>query len=165
MTENTESGPRGWMPRERWEALVRGEGCPLCAEIAAGVEANAYFHKIADLQVSELRLAANQNGPGYCVLVCKRHVREPYELSLEEQTMFFEDMMSAGRALERVFEPTKMNFELLGNLVPHLHCHINPRYYGDPWPGSPVRPGVPPVLLTPREYRERVGQIRAALGQ
>jgi diadenosine tetraphosphate (Ap4A) HIT family hydrolase len=151
------------MPRERWDALVRGEGCPLCAEIASGVESNAYFHKIADLRISELRLAANQNVPGYCVLVCKQHVREPYELESDERALFFEDMMSAAQALEWVFAPTKMNFELLGNIVPHLHCHINPRQYGDPWPGSPVRPGEELVLLTPQEYRDRVERIRAAL--
>ncbi len=151
------------MPRETWDALGRGESCPLCAELASGVQANAYFHKVADLRVSELRLAANQNVPGYCVLVCKRHVREPYELSPEERGLFFEDMMATGLAVERVFRPVKMNFELLGNLVPHLHCHINPRYYGDPWPGSPVRPGVQPAYLTPDEYREREARIRAAL--
>lgn len=163
MPEPVGSEPSGWVPRDQWEALVRGESCPLCAEIASGVEANAYFHKVADLRISELRLAANQNVPGYCVLVCKKHVREPYELSPDERARFFDDMMSAAEALERVFEPTKMNFEMLGNIVPHLHCHINPRYYGDPWPGSPIRPGARPVLLTPREYEARAGQIRAAL--
>jgi hypothetical protein len=25
----------GWMPREKWDALVRGEGCPLCVEVAS----------------------------------------------------------------------------------------------------------------------------------
>ncbi len=29
-----------WMPRERWEALVRGEDCPLCAEVASLDAAN-----------------------------------------------------------------------------------------------------------------------------
>ncbi len=156
--------PSGWMPREDWDALVRGEGCPLCAEMASGIQANEYFHKVADLAISELRLAANQNVRGYCVLVCKKHVREPYELRSVERAIFFEDMMSSALALERVFQPIKMNFEMLGNLVPHLHCHINPRYYGDPWPGSPIGPGVPHVLLPPEEYEARARQIRAALG-
>jgi diadenosine tetraphosphate (Ap4A) HIT family hydrolase len=43
-------------------------------------------------------------------------------------------MMRVGQALETVFKPLKMNFEILGNAVPHLHGHIVPRYYGDPAP-------------------------------
>ncbi len=160
-----EAAPRTWMPRERWDALVRGEGCPLCAAVAATEPADAYGHTIADLDLGRLRLAANQFVPGYCVLICARHVREPYDLSVRERTAFFEDMMRAARALEAVFAPVKMNFEILGNAVPHLHCHIKPRFYGDPAPGAPIDPDAARVLLTPEKLAERVGAIRAALAR
>jgi diadenosine tetraphosphate (Ap4A) HIT family hydrolase len=65
--------------------------------------------------------------------------------------------------LEAVFRPVKMNFEILGNAVPHLHCHIKPRYYGDPAPGKPIHPDERVVRLSPTEYEQRVGQIRTAL--
>lgn len=152
------------MPHDRWDALVRGEDCPFCVELANDVQANELFRRIAELQVTELLLAANENVAGYCVLVFKRHVREPYELSERDCAAFFQDLMNAARALEWVFNPTNMNFEMLGNVVPHLRCHINSRYYGDPWPGSPVRPGLEPVLMTDSQYRSRVAEIRAALG-
>jgi diadenosine tetraphosphate (Ap4A) HIT family hydrolase len=74
------------------------------------------------------------------MLLCKKHLREPYELPHDEQHLFFEDMMRVGRALESVFAPVKMNFEMLGNSVPHLHCHIKPRYYGDPPVAFPFGP-------------------------
>jgi diadenosine tetraphosphate (Ap4A) HIT family hydrolase len=156
--------PEQWMPRERWDALVRGEGCPLCASLAADVAADAYSYTVADLRVSRLWLAANQSVPGYCVLVARRHVREPYELPPDEQAAFFGDLMRAGRALERAFGAVKMNFELLGNAIPHLHCHVKPRYYGDPAPGRPIHPDAQPHRLTAAEYEERVATIRAALG-
>src|SRR3954454_22157064 len=108
-----EVGPSGWMPRERWDALVRGEGCPLCGAVVATEEVDEYGTTIADLGVSRLRLAANQFSPGYCVLICARHVREPYDLAEGERTAFFEDLMRAARALERVYQPAKMNFEIL----------------------------------------------------
>jgi diadenosine tetraphosphate (Ap4A) HIT family hydrolase len=152
-----------WMPRERWDALLRGEECPVCAEVATNEPANDDGYTVADLAMSRLRLSIHQSLPGYCVLLCKIHVREPYELPDEEQLLFFEDMMRVGRALELVFRPVKMNFELLGNSVPHLHCHIKPRYYGDPAGGIPIWPDQYPVALTPIEYEERVGLIRAAL--
>jgi diadenosine tetraphosphate (Ap4A) HIT family hydrolase len=72
-------------------------------------------------------------------------------------------MMHVAQALERLFDPVKMNFAMLGNLVPHLHAHIQPRYYGDPAPGRPIGPGDPIVTLTHQEYEDRVRQIQAAL--
>jgi diadenosine tetraphosphate (Ap4A) HIT family hydrolase len=46
--------------------------------------------------------------------------------------------MLVGRALERHFEPVKLNYQLLGNSVPHLHAHLLPRDADDPRPGWPV---------------------------
>ena len=159
-------GQGGWMPRERWEALMRGDDCPLCGAVAASEPADAYGVTIADLGLSRLRLAANQFSPGYCVLICARHVVEPYDLADEERAIFFGDMMRAARALERVYRPTKMNFELLGNAVPHLHCHLIPRYYGDAAPSTPLQLHLPEQtrLLSAEEYAGWAGPIRAALG-
>ncbi len=56
------------MPRERWDALVRGDGCPLCAEIAAGEAENRHGFVVADLRISQLRLSREQHVPGWCVL-------------------------------------------------------------------------------------------------
>jgi hypothetical protein len=72
-------------------------------------------------------------------------------------------MMRVGRALEQVFASVKMNFELLGNAVPHLHCQIKPRYYGDPASGIPIWPDAYPHDLAPEEYEKRVAAISAAL--
>ncbi len=157
------TGSQEWMPREQWDALVRGQGCPACTEVTSGEPANEHGFFVADLDFSRLRLAANQFVTGYCVLLCHRHVREPYELSQQERSMFFEDMMRVGRARERVFDPMKMNFTILGNAVPHLHSHILPRYHGDPAPHHPIDPNADQVLLGPEEYKQRVDRIRSAL--
>lgn len=74
-------------------------------------------------------------------------------------------MTVAAQALERAFSAVKMNFELLGNAVPHLHCHIKPRYYGDPPPGKSIHPDEREVRLSPQEYGQRVDGIREALGR
>jgi len=154
-----------WMPRETWDALVRGEGCPLCGAITATHSADEFGFTIADLEISRLRLVTNQYVQGYCVLICHKHVREPYELAANEQALFFEDMMRAGKVLEQVFAATKMNFQILGNAVPHLHAHILPRYYGDDAPGRPIVPDAHTVLLAPEAYEARVRRIRDALGE
>ena len=58
-----------------------------------------------------------------------------------------------------------MNYELLGNLVPHIHWHLVPRLEGDPEPQGPVwRVEHEPRALPLDEARRRIAEIRAALG-
>src|SRR4051794_32235891 len=100
--------PAEWMPREEWDALARRDGCPLCVEVSSdgadgADDADAFF--VADLTFSRLLLARNQYVSGYSVLICREHVREPYELSRDRYQEFFDDLMAAGAALDRVFQP------------------------------------------------------------
>jgi diadenosine tetraphosphate (Ap4A) HIT family hydrolase/predicted kinase len=156
--------PSPWMAREQWDALVRGDDCPLCGDIASTATENAYGFFVGDLRMSRLMLAREFHVPGRCVLMCRRHVREPHELSTIEQHTFFDDMLRVGKILEQVHAAVKMNYQILGNAVPHLHVHIQPRYFGDPFPGQPVGgPPRQPVILSDVEYRQQVEAIRAAL--
>jgi diadenosine tetraphosphate (Ap4A) HIT family hydrolase len=65
------------------------------------------------------------------------HVAEPTELAPEEAAAYWRELLRVGRALEERFEPVKLNYELLGNSLPHLHTHVMPRYEDDPKPGIP----------------------------
>lgn len=153
-----------WMPRDKWESLVRGEGCPLCQEVAMAGASNKGGYFVADLGITHLRFSANQYVSGYSVLICRKHVREPYELLRGDRVQYFEDLMRVGKAIEHVFSATKLNYEILGNSVPHLHCHIIPRYFGDPFPNRPVPlPFAESVFLSSEQYQDRVEQIRQAL--
>ncbi len=68
-------------------------------------------------------------------------------------------------AIARVFQPVKMNYELLGNQVPHIHWHLVPRLATDPDLRQPIwRVDHDPVALDPATARERVEAIRRALG-
>jgi hypothetical protein len=60
------------MPREQWDALARGENCPVCAELASDRHANEEGFFVADLDLSRLRLARNQYVQGY-----PRYYRDP----------------------------------------------------------------------------------------
>jgi diadenosine tetraphosphate (Ap4A) HIT family hydrolase len=153
-----------WMPREQWDALVRGENCPLCTALQSPETDDRHGFTVARLDLSLVKLQRNQYPPGFCVLICTRHVREPHHLTAEEQALFWGDMMRVAQALEQVFTPVKMNFEILGNATPHLHALLKPRFYGDAAPNRPIGPGDPIVTLTPHEYEERVRLIRTALG-
>jgi diadenosine tetraphosphate (Ap4A) HIT family hydrolase len=152
-----------WMPRERWNAMVSGENCPACKALSSTENNNEHGYKICDLSISRLVLQINQYVPGYCILVCLNHVREPYELSPENANSYFNDLMRVGNALEKVYHSDKLNFLMLGNAVPHLHCHILPRYYGDDAPGKPINYDAKVIKLKPEEYQKRVEDIRNTL--
>ena len=49
-------------------------------------------------------------------------------LTPEERALFLTDLLQAGEALERAYAADKINYQILGNLVPHLHAHMQPRF-------------------------------------
>ncbi len=69
---------------------------------------------------------------GYCIAVCRHHVRELFELDPGVRHAYIDEIANVGNALAKVFEPRKLNVEMLGNQVPHLHCHLFPRSILDP---------------------------------
>jgi diadenosine tetraphosphate (Ap4A) HIT family hydrolase len=69
--------------------------------------------------------------PGYCVLVSRGHASELSQLG-PDRAAYLDEMATLAHAIEACFRPHKLNYELLGNLVPHLHWHLFPRPAGDP---------------------------------
>jgi diadenosine tetraphosphate (Ap4A) HIT family hydrolase len=69
---------------------------------------------------------------GYCVLVSRRHAEELSDLDDATRRAFLDEMSVLARAIERAFRPVKMNYELLGNQLRHLHWHLFPRRADDP---------------------------------
>jgi diadenosine tetraphosphate (Ap4A) HIT family hydrolase len=68
---------------------------------------------------------------GYCVLVSREHASELSQLA-QARAAFLDEMATLAEAIETRFRPRKLNYELLGNQVPHLHWHLFPRYADDP---------------------------------
>ena len=48
--------------------------------------------------------------------------------------------MLVARAVAELVRPVKMNYEVHGNTLPHLHLHLFPRHLGDPYVGGPIDP-------------------------
>jgi diadenosine tetraphosphate (Ap4A) HIT family hydrolase len=68
---------------------------------------------------------------GYCLLVSCEHLTELSSLGAKRPA-FLEEMACLAEAIENCFRPHKLNYELLGNMVPHLHWHLFPRSADDP---------------------------------
>ena len=116
-----------------WRA---GENCPSCVEGRPGATAGGVRYFAGDLCDAYLVRADIQRGLTIAVFR-GRHVVEPTELTDGEAATYGREVLRVGRAIEAAFAPVKLNYDLLGNSVPHLHTHIVPRYADDPRPGWP----------------------------
>ena len=133
--------------------------CVMCTRVAG--EAPLF---IADLPTSRVYFNEDQFFPGWVFVVLKRHAVELYELTASERAAHMEDVNRVAHALASIYEPVKMNYELLGNQVPHIHWHLVPRLASDPELRWPVwRVSHEPRVLPTDEAARRIGQIRAAL--
>jgi diadenosine tetraphosphate (Ap4A) HIT family hydrolase len=143
-------------------AMRRGEGCPLCPD---GGEDNGHGIRILAGEWADAYLQRKGVQRGYTVVVWRgRHVAEPSELTEDEAAGWWSDLVRVGRALERHFEPGKLNYELLGNAVPHLHAHVMPRYADDPRPGWPFPwPDEDPPPFSEADVQRDAAALRAVL--
>src|SRR5258708_21806814 len=105
--------------------------CPFCVKLAA-LETLKHGKVVWNFPYSVALLGSWQFYEGYCVLVSRRHATELSQLPPPERAAFLEEMCFLARAIERAILPHKMNYELLGNQVPHLHWHLFPRSLEDP---------------------------------
>lgn len=66
--------------------------------------------------------------PGYCLLLPDPVVPSLNDLDPEARKQYLLDMAILGDAVLAATDATRMNYEILGNSEPELHCHIFPRY-------------------------------------
>lgn len=125
-------------------ALRDGRECPICLS-------GRPLDVIAERDTSWVTAPAAAPLPGYVCVVSKQHVVEPFELSPADQTAFFRDVMQVARSLAGLFDPVKMNYQISGNTLPHLHMHLYPRFAGDPFAGLPIDGSAARFVRTARE--------------
>lgn len=121
-------------------------------------------HFIADLGLSKAYLHDDQFFPGWTVVVFKRHATELFHLAPTERIQLMEEVSRMAKVLAEVFDAHKINYELLGNQLPHIHWHVIPRLKNDPVPLEPVwRVSHDQQSLAPQSLQERIRRISAAL--
>ena len=96
--------------------------------------------------------------PGFCRVILKRHAREMTDLDEAERDGLMAVVYAVEAAIRETMRPDKMNLASLGNMTPHLHWHVVPRFADDRhFPG--------PIWATPRrEAGAPAGRTAAAAG-
>ncbi|MDB4873256.1 MAG: Histidine triad protein [Gemmatimonadales bacterium] len=119
-----------------WNDLIRGIGCDMCE--SERPDSDIYGVRILATENTDAVLQRADVQRGYTIVIWRgRHVTEPYELTEEESSDYWRDVLTVARTLMQFYQPLKMNYETLGNSLPHLHTHLVPRYVEDPAPGRP----------------------------
>lgn len=137
------------------------DDCPACSKQWPRVD-----HRVAELDVAIAYLNEDQFFPGWTVLVLKRHATELYQLTREERAELMDEVSAVAQAVATTFKAMKVNYELLGNQIAHIHWHIIPRLASDPAPRSPAwLVEHAPRQLGAAELADRVERLRAKLGR
>ena len=68
---------------------------------------------------------------GFCRVIWQHHVKEMSDLNTDDRSRFMDAVFRLEAALREVLQPEKINLASLGNMTPHLHWHVIPRYRDD----------------------------------
>ncbi|MEV7610286.1 HIT family protein [Microbacterium sp. NPDC089320] len=139
--------------------LLAPEFCGMCAD--AHLPENEHSILVASTEMTHVRLVRNQAHPGYTVVILREHLTDLGQLDAAQLSAFWSDVQRAGRAVDRAFEPRKINYLVMGHRAPHLHCHVFPQHLeDDPLQNVDVSDG--PVYLADAEIAASAAVLREA---
>lgn len=133
--------------------------CPICSRWETDSDM-----RICERERSYVVLNRDQYFPGYVLLFTKIHQTELFQLDRTVRCQLIEEVSEVAAALYAAFNPAKINYELLGNMVPHIHWHLVPRFTTEAlWPRPIWAEAHTEVVLTADEYSRRIALIRSCL--
>ncbi|MDD2872269.1 MAG: HIT family protein [Azoarcus sp.] len=114
--------------------------CPLCSSIRDKIIWQDDYCRVISVDDADY--------PGFCRVIWTAHVAEMTDLARPEQAHLLDVVLATESALRTLMRPDKINLASFGNMVPHLHWHVIPRFTDDrhfPEPvwGREQRPGRP----------------------
>jgi phosphoribosylglycinamide formyltransferase-1 len=151
---------------ERVQAQERRLLVEVLGKIAACVICGRGAPKDILLELEASWVTVNEDAPmrGYACLVFRRHAVELHDLTETEGTVFMRDIRRLSAALQKITGAAKLNYEVHGNTLPHLHMHFYPRYPGDPFEGGPIDPrSARRPVYAPGEFAAVRTRLREAL--
>ncbi|HUH88876.1 MAG TPA: HIT family protein [Pusillimonas sp.] len=131
--------------------------CPLCHENGGRVV----------WRNDTLRIIAVEDAhPGFTRVVWNKHVSEMTQLSVPERNTFMAAVWQVEQTQRQVLEPDKVNLAQFGNMVPHLHWHVVPRWINDShfpeaiWAAAPARSHAQAMAWT--QHKARIAELLPA---
>ena len=134
-------------------------GCELCETPGGEV-----LHQGAQFRVV---LVDDEHYPGFCRVVWRDHAKEMTDLPELDRMLLMDVLWQVELVVREVMQPEKVNLASFGNMVPHLHWHVIPRYTDDVHFPAPVwgQPQRQPQPASLQVRRERLDALRAKMRQ
>ena len=101
--------------------------------------------------------------PGFCRVILKRHATEMTDLDPAERDGLMAVVYAVEEAIRATMQADKMNLASLGNMTPHVHWHVIPRFRDDRHFPGPIWAPPKRDAAVSRERTERAAGIAAAL--
>jgi len=76
-------------------------------------------------------LVEDADYPGFCRVIWNDHIKEMTDLPVQMRAELMNTVFAVESAVREVMQPEKINLASLGNMTPHLHWHVIPRYIDD----------------------------------
>lgn len=133
--------------------------CELCASSGGDLIHQGELFRVV--------LVDDPNYPGFCRVIWRDHVKEVTDLHELDRMLMMDVMWQVEQVVRDVMQPEKINLASLGNMVPHLHWHVIPRYTDDAHFPAPVwaEPKHSPSSESLAARREKLPTLRKKLQQ
>ena len=90
---------------------------------------------VGDILVSTVEwrviLVDDPHYPGFCRVIWNDHVREMTDLTALQRARLMDVVWQVEMSIREVMQPSKVNLASFGNVVPHVHWHVIPRFADD----------------------------------
>ena len=109
-------------------------------------------------------LVGDADHPGFCRVILNAHAKEMTDLALADRARLMNIVYAVEGLLRELLAPDKINLASFGNVVPHLHWHVIPRFADDPhfpnsvWSAKVRESARPSPAGFNRSLRQRLGE-------
>lgn len=100
-----------------------GMRCELCAGVGGEL--------LRQDDLCRVVLVGDAHYPGLCRVILNRHVKEMSDLEADARARLMQVVFAVEQGVREVLRPDKVNLASLGNMTPHIHWHVIPRFADD----------------------------------
>lgn len=131
--------------------------CELCTSLGGEVLWQDAFCRVV--------LVDDADYPGFCRVILQEHVKEMSDLSTVQQSRLMRVVFATEAAVRQTLKPDKINLASLGNLTPHLHWHVIPRFIDDRHFPQPIWSTAQRETRAPLQLNLIASVLKSALAQ
>ena len=114
---------------------MKKDNCPYCMQ---GEYLAKFGYLAFETETSEIIVFKDQTHKGRMIVAYKKdHVAEIQDLSDEERNSFMKDVADCAKAIQKAYNPDRINYGAYGDTLGHLHIHLCPKYKDEfEWGGT-----------------------------